>query len=263
MERKKILIAEGDSWFNITWTGRNLSSNTDLVTVLKRNFGYKIHNFAEPKHTLFGMAYNPRQFGEISDHISKMEKMPSAVLFSGGGNDAIIDLPRILIHHVGSMGTNVQFDQAALDSLRYLYIRDFTKWCRKVNDAITRKFPTEDPVPIFIHGYDYPIPDGRYMTVLWKKFGPWLKPRLEAFGYSNLNVNKQFSDKLIDWLNEDVINKACNLMTSSGINVHHLDIRGTLNVGSGQSHVRYWADEIHPNREGYELIAKKFVAAIP
>lgn len=42
--------------------------------------------------------------------------------------------------------------------------------------------------------------------------------------------------------------------------VHYLDLRGTLNHGG--TYKQHWANELHPNLTGFDLVTKKFADMI-
>lgn len=58
---------------------------------------------------------------------------------------------------------------------------------------------TSQPLPILLHGYDHPVPDGRGFWGLLS--GPWLAPGFEQKGYYDLAQRKASSRQLIDAFN--------------------------------------------------------------
>jgi hypothetical protein len=72
--------------------------------------------------------------------------------------------------------------------------------------------------PILVHGYDYPVPDGRgFLGGGGLLPGPWLKPGFDEKLFSDINVTTQMMTTVIDRFNTvDAMwpgrrtSKACN-----------------------------------------------------
>jgi hypothetical protein len=111
------------------------------------------------------------------------------------------------------------------------------------------------PIPIVIHGYDHPIPDGRgFLGGWWKLPGPWLKPGFVRKGHTDLPTNTKVIAELIDRFN-GMLASVSSLPAFS--HVHYLDLRGTLKPDK-----KHWANELHPSKTGFDLVAKKFADVI-
>jgi hypothetical protein len=86
-----------------------------------------------------------------------------------------------------------------------------TDWRRRLRNAYTFLISglteiaqryLDRPIPILLHGYDYPVPDGRGFMGGWGILpGPWLQPGLFQKGHQNLNANKAILKMLIDGFN--------------------------------------------------------------
>ena len=50
-------------------------------------------------------------------------------------------------------------------------------------DTVIKTLTANSEIPLLIHGYDHPIPDGRGDMVLIDPSGPWLLPSFKARGY--------------------------------------------------------------------------------
>ena len=114
------------------------------------------------------------------------------------------------------------------------------------------------PIPIVVHGYDYPVPDGRGYWGGWGPLpGPWLEPGFRRKGYEVMTVRKEICVKLIDRFD-------AMLAGLAGVppfaHVKFLDLRGTLPRGS--NYKDYWDNELHPTKMGFEKVTKKIAAAI-
>ena len=114
------------------------------------------------------------------------------------------------------------------------------------------------PIPIVLHGYDYPIPDGRgFLGGFFVLPGPWLEPGFHKKGYADVAANAKVMRDLIDSFNA--------MLKSVGsapqfTHVTYLDLRGTLETGS--TYKKDWANELHPTAKGFSTVAAKFAAVI-
>jgi hypothetical protein len=114
-------------------------------------------------------------------------------------------------------------------------------------------------VPTVIHGYDYPVPDGRgYMGGLWVLPGPWLAPGFRKKGYEDslLQLRCELMTQLIDRFNSVIQ----GIAGKPGLgHLHYLDLRGTLpKQTAGGDYKRWWNDELHPTERGFHKIAIRF-----
>lgn len=102
---------------------------------------------------------------------------------------------------------------------------------------------------IFIHGYDYPVPDGRGFA----GGQGWIKPKMDDRGVDkDIEFRKEFTKILIDRLNVEVF-----MQFHSPVNrVIYIDSRETLSFQS-ESYVKDWANEMHPTAAGFKKIVNK------
>jgi hypothetical protein len=114
------------------------------------------------------------------------------------------------------------------------------------------------PIPIVLHGYDYPVPDGRgFLGGFWLLPGPWLQPGFHRKGYGNDDANKAVVARLIDTFNAMLR----QLARGAGFeHVRYVDLRGTLSDAA--AYKRDWANELHPTERGFKAVALKIAAAI-
>jgi hypothetical protein len=76
-------------------------------------------------------------------------------------------------------------------------------------------------IRIFLHGYGYPIPDGRAVALAGFEFaGPWFEPALTRKNLTQAD-GQVIVTKLIDALNEGIAQLAAKYPK----NVHHIDLR--------------------------------------
>jgi hypothetical protein len=248
------LIAEGDSWFD--YPGR------DVLTVV-REAGYDVEKIAHFGHTIEDMAYSAKQIAEFDEVLAKLVRrsiVPKAILVSAGGNDVAGDQFAMLLNHRLSPtpGLNLSVVSGVIDDrVRQAYITKLaamTAVCRRL-------LATE--LPILVHGYDWPVPDGRGVLGGWGILpGPWLEPGFRQKGFDRKNPT-QF-DATIGMM-ETLINRfnaALKAVTRlpDFAHVRYVDLRGTLSNGAQYS--RWWANELHPTDRGFTAIGASLVAAL-
>ena len=113
-------------------------------------------------------------------------------------------------------------------------------------------------IPIVIHGYGHPVPDGRGVLGGWGPLpGPWLQPGFRNKGFSDPATCLEIAADLIDRFNA-MLRRVAALPEFS--HVRYVDVRGALS--NGADYRRWWANELHPTKRGFEAVAKQFAAAI-
>jgi len=245
-----VLIAEGDSWFDYPMH--------DVLRLLEDDYLYDVESVAHKGDCVEDMAHSKGQFEEFARRLEKLirdDKVPRAILLSGGGNDIAGDEFAILLNHAGSTLPSLNEDivRGVIDvRLQEAYARIISGL-----SAIARKYLGE-AIPIITHGYDYPVPDGRgFLGGWWQLPGPWLKPGFQRKGHDDLAKNTTLIGALIDRFNT-------MLAAVSGLpafaHVHYLDLRGTLKHDG--TYKKHWANELHPNGTGFDLVTKKFADLI-
>jgi hypothetical protein len=249
-ESSGVLVAEGDSWFDYPWH--------DVLRDLEDRHGYEVESVAHRGDSVELMAYGGGQLEEFTRRIEKVLRqsiVPSAILLSGGGNDVAGPEFGMLLDHVRSAtaGLNDQVLSGVIDQrIHYAYITILsavTEVCRQ---------RTGRALPIIIHGYDHPVPDGRGFMGGWGPLpGPWLEPGFREKGFDELDTRIRLAAVLIDRFN--VMLQGIAAMPEFG-HVRYLDLRGTLS--NGQSYKTWWTNELHPTERGFAAIADLFASAI-
>ena len=242
-----VLLAEGDSWFD--YPGK------DILALLEDKHLYDVNSVAHMGDCVEDMAYSDGQYEAFTARLVKLlgeGKVPRAILLSGGGNDIAGDEFAILLNHAASKlpPLNENIISGVIDiRLKQAYVR-ILSGLTEVSKTYLGK-----PLPIVIHGYDHPLPDGRgFLGGWWKLPGPWLKPGFERKGYANLTTNRELIAKLIDRFN--VMLAAVSSIPAFS-HVHYLDLRGTLKPSKTD-----WANELHPSPSGFETVTQKFAEVI-
>jgi deferrochelatase/peroxidase EfeB len=180
---------------------------------------------------------------------------PHAILLGGGGNDIVqrrlLEPRSARLYKI--LKTNPANVAGALDQqeLCKFLQQELEVYYRAILDTITRR----TAVPVLIHGYDWPIPDGRPAVPVL--FGPWLQDifRLRQVR-DDLPFRSAIMAELINQLNAMIQRVAASYQRRSH-KVFHMGFPGFLQgqFGQGGDHTAYWHDELHPNRLGCKAIA--------
>ena len=253
------LLAVGDSWFDYPIH--------DILTRLDDNYGYNIESSAhrgDPIETMVSQVGQLDKFARCMDKIVALGATPKAILVSGGGDDIAGKEFGMLINNIDLVpipGWNAQVIASVIDTriaaAYRLMIVSINSLCQK---NLGRTFP------ILVHGYDYPVPDGRgFLGGGGLLPGPWLKPGFDEKLFGDINVTTQMMTTVIDRFNTMLQ----NLVQEPGFqNVTYIDLRKTLS-NSQSNYKDWWANEIHPNaggifggQDGWGAIAAKFQAVL-
>lgn len=238
------LVAAGDSWFDYPLH--------DVLKILDDDHGFNIESAAHKGDAIEKMAYRD---GQLDDFARKLDKIlaqgaaPKAALLSGGGDD-------ISGHEFGMLLNNAfspiaGWDKKVIDGL--VNDRIMTAYVQMLSamDQICKQRVGRQ-VPILIHGYDYPIPDGRGFCGGWPFTGPWLEPGFREKNFRELPVRTGLMRELIDIFNTMLRNL---VSLEQFRHIHYIDLRGTLPAKGYES---WWENELHPTRKGFEAVSQKF-----
>ena len=246
-----VLIAEGDSWFDYPMH--------DVLRLLEDTHGYDVESVAHMGDCVEDMAYSGNQFEEFARRLEKLlrnGKVPRAILLSGGGNDIAGDEFAILINHALSSLPPINDDivRGVID----VRLRDAYAFMIGGLTAISQQYLNRS-IPVVMHGYDYPVPDGRGVLGGWGPLpGPWLRPGFHKKGHGDQVANGLVMKRLIDRFNVMLQ----EVSTASRFkHVHYLNLRGTLRNDPG-NYKKDWGNELHPTGSGFELVAGKFASVI-
>lgn len=251
-------VAEGDSWFDYLPAYFDLDfGNGDLLGELNEHPRLRIFKVAKAGDTLSNMVFGPNGTGQqLAATLNAIKRNDARFfLFSGGGNDvAGPELERFL--YPIETAPDPKFP-VRKDVVQQQLVKVFTESFNHVIDQV-RKVAK---IPIFLHGYDYAVPDGR--AVIRAPFGfhfvgPWLKPAFERKGHKDPAVQQRVIDALIDQLNATIAQVAKKRAADG---VRHIDVRGVL-VKTRPAYKRDWANELHPTSRGWRKVATVFETAI-
>ena len=260
-----ILVAEGDSWFALP-DFKYLNSKTDNILEGLENRGYEVISVAESGETIEEMAFVDKQHEALKKILKKLNskgKQPHAVLLSGGGNDLVDYLAALL---------NTRSNKACalhpqiVNILQERLVNSYSHLIELVRDACKQHW-SEIDIPIIVHGYGHPVPDGRSHRYFDVKFaGPWLKPVFERKGYkdhrSDLKIATDVMKTLVDMFNDDVLLSLADKYKY----VCYVDLRCLLSNQLNDKKLRhykvFWDDELHPDEKVFKRIAKKIDKSI-
>jgi lysophospholipase L1-like esterase len=247
--RAGVLVAEGDSWFDYPWH--------DVLRMLEDRHGYDVESVAHRGDTVESMAYGG-QLEELTRLIEKLLRnrvIPDAILLSGGGNDVAGREFGLLLNHARSArrGLNEQVVSGIIDDRVFgAYVAMLTS----ITSVARRR--AGETIPILVHGYGYPVPDGRGVLGGWGPLpGPWLQPGFREKGFATLAACVAMAAELIDRFNV-MLRRVVALPGFA--HVKHVDLRDAL--PNGANYKTWWANELHPSARGYEVVADRFAAAI-
>lgn len=247
-----ILVAEGDSWFDYP--------GTDIINILRWRYNYRVECVAHHGDTLENMAYNDKQFTAVVSALRRVrdeKQRPRAILLSAGGNDiAGPELAVMLNHRRSGLPT---IDPAIANEILAVRLRTYLISIITAISQTNKAYFGTETIPILIHGYDYPVPDGRgYLSGWWRLPGPWLEPAFHQKGHWDQAQNTTAMQELIERYN-------AMLKTIPAINgyehVRYVDLRGTLRNQPG-TYKHDWDNELHPTEPGFQQVAERFATAI-
>ncbi len=248
-----VLVAEGDSWFDYPFY--------DVLQKLDDEFGWDIENVAHRGDSVESMAYDGGQlddFVRAIERVARRGNVPHAILMSGGGNDVAGDGFAMLLNHRSSPVYG--FNPAVIDGVIQTRIRvAYTTMLSAVTAACQSLLGA--PVPILLHGYDYPVPDGRGFLGGWGPLpGPWFEPGFREKGYDNLDERVTIARDLIDRFYTML---AAVVAMPAFAHVQLVDLRNTLSTDLVNDRYKaWWGNELHPTQQGFSKVAGLFDARL-
>jgi len=283
------LFALGDSWLWQNEPQKALAGFSNLASSLKDrgySFGTSANRYPPPADgwtNVFNrvgikLAELPPLHAELQRRFEKVAKentVVGAVLLSASGNDIAAhdkkdnkpDYSTAKLYNLLNENPKAQkevFNQNAKS--------DFFGDLKKYYTGTLKILLSISQAPILIHGYDYPIPDGR--PFLSKDgagigIGPWLQGV-----FDERKVDRAFHriamKELIVELNTLIASVAQdNEKVFSDVErarLRYVKLAGVLNsqadFGDPDKDVgyqKYWANEIHPTKLGFDILAYEVV----
>jgi hypothetical protein len=254
-DRKFRLLADGDSWFDYPL-------GKDVLDYLNNFFKHPVTKLAKAGSTLNELVYGPDELFKsdpsqgktrLTMVVEKLREQPDnfdAFLFSGGGNDIAGPEFFSFINHAASALPNP--NQSVLDGVVNGTFRKAYEDMIEVLLAETGRLGIE--LPIFLHGYDFPWPDGRGAVALGIA-GPWFENSFRKKGFPimgpddpDLERRRQIVAEFIKTLNALLDSLQMKYVGK----VFKIDLLGTLPNRAD------WANELHPTNAGFAAVAWKF-----
>lgn len=242
------LVAVGDSWFDYPFF--------DVLKKLEDDHGYCVASSAQAGARVEDMSTNGGQIDRLARLFEKAaaaNQVPKALLLSGGGDDIAGKEFGMLLNSAFSAieGWNEDVLQGLIEERIALAYRTLIAAVEQVAQHYIKK-----QLPVIVHGYDYPVPDGRGYLGGFPLPGPWLKPGFDEKKFGDLKTNVELMRLVIDRFNAMLSAMANEPLFSE---VRYLDLRGTLSTDLYDgNYQKFWGNELHPTDSGFCLIADKF-----
>ena len=235
------LLGQGDSWFDYPLP---IPFPSDVLTHLKNLPSMSpevlsLAHYGEAAEAMLGV----RKLHEFIDQLRHPANGNwDGILFSGGGNDLAGDQFRLWLAEAESRGNNSEngLNQDRVNSILGVVAAAY-------QDLFAARDSFDRSIPIFGHSYDFAIPSGIGVACA----GPWLKPSLEDRGWTAPSAARAIVKNLL-------IQFDAMLQTFAGVPANNFILvktQGTLPDAE-------WANELHPNPDGFAAITVKFVEAL-
>ena len=245
------LVAAGDSWFDYPFH--------NILTILHDDYGYNLESTSHNGDPMEAMAYLGGQIDGLSrmfEKVSAEGAVPKAVLLSGGGDDIAGKEFGMLLNNKNSGvgGWNPDVLKGVIeDRIAAAYVAMLS-----AIDQLSTQF-AQRVLPILIHGYDYPVPDGRgFLGGFGPLPGPRLQPGFREKNFDDLPETINLMHEAIDEFNT-MLTKLIALPDFAN-HVHYIDLRNTLRTDN--TYKDWWANELHPTEQGFEAVTAKFAAIL-
>lgn len=229
------IVSEGDSWFQHPLV-------TDIIDHVSRL--YPVYCVAAAADTLRNYVSARYKRGEyFLDTLQK--EQPSFFLLSGGGNDILGSQFR------GYLNENPGNDlPEGEDPRRFLKdsLFDELKSLMDIYRTLFNHLKSEYPqLCVIVHGYDYPVKlnDARK---------GWLGKYMIEKGIDRPGDRKAAIRLIMDTFNE-LLKQVADEFAGQ---VYYLDVRNIVRCNEAEG-VDQWYDEIHPNHDGFQQVAMKFI----
>jgi hypothetical protein len=197
------------------------------------------------------MADDPSDFLDELRNMLNTGVRPRAILLSGGGNDVVKSELAALLNKAPSQEhiNHERMDAKIKGELRGYYATILTEINRVSGGS----------VPVLVHPYCYPIPDGRFTS--WWPESPlsWLYPYI-----TTEMGRRKFEDGVP--IMKQVIKKFEEMQQSLAKEFPNVTVVPSVNALDAfmwpAKYTDVWDNELHPNTRGFALIGKIFADTI-
>jgi len=249
--KKYRLLADGDSWFDYP-LGR------DILDYLNNYFRHPVTKLAKAGSTLNELVYWPDELFQTDPSqgktrltmvVEQMRRQPfDAFLCSGGGNDIAGPEFFSFVNHAASqlVNPNPEVLAGVVNGTFKKAYEDMIEVLQAEASRLGIK------LPIFVHGYDYPWPDGRGAVALGIA-GPWFESTFRKKGYpfqnpEDLRLRRSIVAGFIDAINQML----------DGLQAKYAGVVFKVNLLGTLPNRDDWANELHPRNPGFAALALKF-----
>ena len=268
---EKIILAEGDSWFEFPGIGYRrfvFEFVKDIIDWLNKEENYAIFCFASAGDWLSNIISTKDYIENLPIHT------PDVFLISGGGNDLVGDRLAIMLNSKENIVTEPKLDWFGQDITKDDEINEGRKYLStdfyaflnlvRVQYYILftniRSKPTYEKMRIITQGYDFVRPTNKiYWSFSFQPLlnyftdhGKWLRQPFMLKGICDEDLQRKISKAMIHEFNEMMI----SIIKSENFeNIHHIDCRGIVQKYG-------WHDEMHPKSKSFREIAKLYIKCI-
>lgn len=251
-QSKGLIFAEGDSWFDY-WP-------IDILDKLEERY-FDVECVAGANDRLLDMADMRWQRDRLTKKMQGLAdsgRRPDVILISGGGNDLAEEGVLCSLLNPAWMQLPILNENAVKAFIEGTMLGAYMRLLGFISSLSKQLFGDRDPIRILVHGYSYPVPDGRALA---PGVGPWLKPEFVKRGYSDLVATTAAMQTLLDRFNDMVE----GLPKKHGFgHVKYVNLRHCFsNDLKGDRYKDYWENEMHPTPQGFSLVADEFMKHIP
>jgi hypothetical protein len=245
------ILAIGDSWF---WYPKN-NVLTALTTHPKMRDEYRSVEVLGQNGATISQYVEGGDYAGQFQHELRPENLKyySGVMISGGGNDSLNYGLGLNLDCTGITKAEDCISATGLDTL----LRSISGALGHLIHDVAWAFKGQNrPPEIFVHGYDYPVPDGRPFSLAGLKVtGPWFKPALDtALVADDIDLRKQVCHLLVDALHSMLMR-----FDNPGAGVHYIDNRGVLSTAPAD-YKNDWDNEFHPTISGFgKIVSQRWI----
>lgn len=250
----KVLLAWGDSWFHYKL---NSAGPTNITNYLRRSQDYKfpVGPLGSNGLWLSKMAVNTEEFRRELGNMLDSHVPPRAILLSGGGNDVVKTTLATLLYKKGTASERI--NQKAMNDKIGVELRDHYATILTVIDGLSK-----GTVPVLLHPYCHPIPDGRISSIFPENPFSWLYPSITTrMEYDKFQDGVPIMVEVIDKF--EAMQK---LLATRFRNVHVVESVKILDPFVEGTYKSVWENELHPNTKGFGMVGKVFadkIAGLP
>ena len=245
------VLAIGDSWFHY--------APCCLLTHIRKQIGSR---------NIYALGANGARADGMGAYLAEVQnslktyRTITVVAISAGGNDfaGTGDLDTKILNPNCRNANDIEdcYQPEQPDKL----FREVIEHYKQLIDAVIHTIQgTNRRIVVFLHNYDYPIPDGRFVQVILKKFGPWLKKPMETCKVNDQEaplggLRRQICFNLIDKFTAEIEKLADEYKGNPFVDVQVTNSAGTLD-DSALHWKEDWDNELHPSVKGFKKIVKK------